>query len=47
MKIRLLPSTFDGNGVATLEQRLSCYLIDDRVAIDAGSIALAVTEKHR
>lgn len=47
MKIRLLPSTFDGNGVATLEQRLSCYLIDDRVAIDAGSIALAVTDAQR
>jgi ribonuclease BN (tRNA processing enzyme) len=29
---------------ATPEQRLTCFLIDDRVAIDAGSIALALTD---
>ncbi|MGI9107684.1 MAG: 3',5'-cyclic-nucleotide phosphodiesterase [Pyrinomonadaceae bacterium] len=44
MKIQLLPSTFDRRGRATLEQRLTCFLIDDRVAIDAGSIALALTD---
>ena len=43
VKIQLLPSTFDEAGRATPEQRLSCYLIDDRVTIDAGSIALALT----
>ena len=43
MKIELLPSSFDGNGRATLEQRLTCFVIDDRVAIDAGSLALALT----
>ena len=41
MKIQLLPSTIDGEGRATPEQRLSCFLIDDRVTIDAGSIAIA------
>ncbi|MFL6212196.1 MAG: 3',5'-cyclic-nucleotide phosphodiesterase [Pyrinomonadaceae bacterium] len=44
MKIQLLPSTFDSAGRATPEQRLTCFLIDDRVAVDAGSIALALTD---
>lgn len=47
MKIRLLPSTFDGDGRARPEQRLTCYVIDDRVAVDAGSIALALTDAQR
>ena len=47
MKIQLLPSTFDAQGHATLEQRLTCFLIDDRVAVDAGSIAIALTEEQR
>jgi ribonuclease BN (tRNA processing enzyme) len=47
VKIQLLPSTFDGNGQATLEQRLTCFLIDDRVAVDAGSIAIALTNEQR
>jgi ribonuclease BN (tRNA processing enzyme) len=44
VKIQLLPSTFDRHGRATLEQRLTCFLIDDCVAVDAGSIALALTD---
>ena len=47
MRIQLLPSTFDAQGVATLEQRLTCYLIDDCVAVDAGSIAIALTNEQR
>lgn len=47
MRIQLLPSTFDAQGVATLEQRLTCFLIDDRVAVDAGSIAIALTNEQR
>ena len=47
MKIQLLPSTFDDHGHATLEQRLTCFLIDERVAVDAGSIALALTADQR
>jgi ribonuclease BN (tRNA processing enzyme) len=47
LKIQLLPSTFDPQGCATQEQRLTCYLIDDRVAIDAGSIAIALTDSQR
>jgi len=47
VKIQLLPSTFDARGVATLEQRLTCFLIDDCVAVDAGSIAIALTNEQR
>ncbi len=47
MRIQLLPSTFDGQGVATLEQRLTCFLIDDCVAVDAGSIAIALSNEQR
>ena len=47
MRIQLLHSTFDGLGHATLEQRLTCYLIDDCVAVDAGSIAIGLTAEQR
>ena len=47
MKVQLLPSTFDRHGHATLEQRLTCFLIDECVAVDAGSIALALDSEQR
>ncbi|MCA1629433.1 MAG: 3',5'-cyclic-nucleotide phosphodiesterase [Acidobacteria bacterium] len=47
MKIKLLPSTFDERGRSRPEQRLTCYLVDDRVALDAGSLALALTDPQR
>ena len=47
MRVQLLPSTFDSQGHATSEQRLTCFLIDDCVAVDAGSIALAATSEQR
>lgn len=47
MRVQLLPSTFDARGRATLEQRLTCFLLDDCVTIDAGSIALALSETQR
>ena len=47
MRIQLLPSTFDGKGRATLDQRLTCFLIDERVAVDAGSLAIALTADQR
>jgi cAMP phosphodiesterase len=47
VKIQLLPSTFDDHGRATPDQRLTCYLIDDRVTVDAGSIAIALTDAQR
>jgi len=47
VRIQLLPSTFDSQGHATSEQRLTCFLIDECVAVDAGSIALAATAEQR
>lgn len=47
MKIQLLPSSFDAQGHATPEQRLTCFLIDDCVAVDAGSVAIALTAEQR
>jgi ribonuclease BN (tRNA processing enzyme) len=47
VRIQLLPSTFDAQGMATLEQRLTCFLIDDCVAVDAGSIAIALSNEQR
>jgi cAMP phosphodiesterase len=47
VKIQLLPSSFDGQGQATADQRLTCYLIDDCVAVDAGSIAIALSDEQR
>ena len=47
MKIQLLPSSFDSKGRATAEQRLTCFLIDDKVTVDAGSIGLALSNAQR
>jgi ribonuclease BN (tRNA processing enzyme) len=47
VKIQLLPSTFDDQGCAAPEQRLTCYVIDDRVAIDGGSLAFAASDDQR
>jgi cAMP phosphodiesterase len=47
VRIQLLPSSFDDQRCATLEQRLTCFLIDDCVAVDAGSIAIALTDEQR
>lgn len=47
MRIQLLPSTFDKQGHATPEQRLTCFLIDESVAVDAGSLALALSAEQR
>lgn len=47
MKIKLLPSSFDADGRASSEQRLSCFVVDDRVALDAGSIAIGATDAQR
>lgn len=47
MKIKLLPSTIDPDGRASPEQRLSCFVVDGRVAIDAGSIAIGLTDAER
>jgi ribonuclease BN (tRNA processing enzyme) len=47
LRVKLLPSTIDAEGRASPEQRLSCFLVDGRVAVDAGSIAIGLTESER
>lgn len=47
MKLQLLPSTFDEHGVAAPRQHLSCFIIDDCIAIDAGSLAMATTAEQK
>lgn len=47
MKFQLLPSTFDENGCASKRQHLSCFVVDDCVAIDAGSLAMSSTEAQK
>lgn len=47
MKIKLLPSTIDAGGRASPEQRLSCFVVDGCVCIDAGSIAIGLTDEER
>ncbi len=47
MKIKLLPSTIDPGGRTSPEQRLSCFVVDGRVCIDAGSIAIGLDAAER
>ena len=47
MKVQLLPSTIDENGKASARQHLMSIIIDDRVAIDAGSLAFSCSEIQR
>jgi ribonuclease BN (tRNA processing enzyme) len=47
MKFQLLPSSFEDNGQASPRQHLACFVIDDLVAIDAGSLAMATTSAQK
>jgi len=47
LQIQLLPSSFDAQGSANAAQRLTCFVIDDRVTVDAGSIGIALNEAQR
>ena len=47
MKLQLLPSTIETNGSPSGRQHLTCFVIDDAVAIDAGSLALAASPRQR
>jgi cAMP phosphodiesterase len=46
MKIQLLHSTIK-NGRGSHEQHLTCYLVDDLLAIDAGSLAISTNDFQR
>ena len=45
VKIKLLPSTIAADGLTSPEQRLSCFVVDGCVALDAGSIAIGLTDE--
>ena len=47
MKFQLLPSTFEDDGQASARQHLACFVVDDRVAIDAGSLAMATNSVQK
>jgi cAMP phosphodiesterase len=47
LQIQLLPSSFNAQGSANSAQRLTCFVIDDRVTVDAGSIGIALTESQQ
>ena len=47
MKLQLLPSSFEAQGTASRRQHLACFIIDDCVALDAGSLALAANDTQR
>jgi cAMP phosphodiesterase len=47
VKFQLLPSTIDDNGLASARQHLACFVVDDRVAFDAGSLAMSCSAKQR
>jgi cAMP phosphodiesterase len=46
VQLRLLPSTFDAQGSATAAQHLTSLVINERVALDAGSLALSGDAFH-
>ena len=47
MKFQLLPSTFDEQGRASARQHLACFVVDDLIAFDAGSLAIATTAEQK
>lgn len=47
VKLQLLPSTFEENGAASPGQHLTCFVIDDSVAFDAGSLAMASSQLQK
>lgn len=47
MRVQVLPSTIDENGRASQRQHLLTMVIDDRVAIDAGCLALSCSDAQR
>ncbi|MEP6901489.1 MAG: 3',5'-cyclic-nucleotide phosphodiesterase [Actinomycetota bacterium] len=47
MKFQLLPSTFDENGRPSARQHLACFVVDNVIAFDAGSLALSTTDEQR
>jgi cAMP phosphodiesterase len=47
MKLQLLPTTIDEKGRATAQQHLCCLVVDDCVAVDAGSLAMSTNQTQK
>ena len=47
MKLRLLPSSFGHDGSASAKQHLTCFIVNERVAFDAGSLAMGLSDSER
>ena len=47
LTVRLLPSSFEGDGSASSRQHFACYVVNGSVAFDAGSLANGVTDSER
>lgn len=47
MRFQLLPSTFNDDGSASPNQHLTCFVVDDRIAFDAGSLAMASSTRQK
>jgi cAMP phosphodiesterase len=47
MKFQLLPSTFDETGRASTRQHLACFVVDDLIAFDAGSLAISTSAEQK
>lgn len=47
MRLELLTSSFVAGGVPSQRQHLSCIVIDDVVAFDAGSLAFSCSDRQR
>lgn len=47
MKFQLLPSTFDENGRPSARQHLACFVVDDLIAFDAGSLAMSASAAQK
>ena len=47
MKLQLLPSTFEADGTPSPGQHLTCFVVNDAVAFDAGSLAMASTAEQK
>ena len=45
--MQLLPSTFGPNGSASVRQHLTSLVVDDVVAFDAGSLAMAASDEQK
>ena len=44
MKVQQLPSSFEEDGSPSARQHLACFVVNDIVSIDAGSLAMAATD---